>query len=460
MLLVPRWVRLVSTGRVHGNGRDNESTIEWKEGPPLSVFIFSSMDHANQIELVLKQLLPGDSEKVRAILSRIVDKDDLYKQRLLSVLQSEQSQSYFQKDHYQNTYREGAFFDYEKSTEFSAILGMIFGKVDFQNQLARRDDHITRNCSSEQIQNGLEEEGYFVFPERLPEPLVDKIIEGLQSGLFNLKLSHKLFKIQSPQDLEKIKDNTCWIFDQQHIIQIEEVQRLIMDPVLLDSMQEFLGCPPIHVQANSWWSKAELSDSASFNRNAQLFHQDKEFIKFLKIFIYLNDVNEENGPHNYIAGSNKDYLEHTPKGYQISERLSDEYLSSVYPKDRFRSFTGAKGTVIIEDTSGFHKGKPVMKGYRQLLQLEFVSSLYFNPVPCFSPDQLSPEYQNFLKNNPRVALNYNHEKYKKDLLIIHAARRKNILLNAKRKIGKIVSMLSKKGGSAESTSTPQNMSMR
>ncbi len=401
------------------------------------------MEFSKQIKLILAQLLSENSEKVEDILSLISDKDDIYKQKLLAVLQCELSKSFFEKDHYKNTYTEAAFFDYKKSAEFSTILGKIFPKIDFKKQLSCQENNITKNCSSEQIQDALEKEGYFIFPERLSESLVNKIIEGLKPGLFTLKRSHQLFKVNSPENLEKIKDNTCWIFDQQEVINIEEVQKLIMDPILLDSMQQFLGSTPIHVQANSWWSKPELSDSSSLNRNAQLYHQDKEFIKFLKVFIYLNDVNEDNGPHQYIAGSNKNYLDYVPEDYQISERMTDEYLSSVYPKDKFKSMTGAKGTVIIEDTSGFHKGKPLIKGYRQLLQLEFASSLYFNPVPCFTPNQLTADYQAFLKNNPRFSLNYNHDKYKSDLLISHSERRKYFVINTKSKIKKVLKTIYK-----------------
>ncbi len=150
------------------------------------------------------------------------------------------------------------------------------------------------------------------------------------------------------------------------------------------------------------------------NYGAQLFHQDKEFIKFVKIFIYLTDVDEKNGPHEYISGSHKDYSNNTPENYKMSDRLSDEYLKTKYSAERFNSFTGEAGTIIITDSNGFHKGKPLLEGQRLLLQLEFASSLYFNSLPAFATEGLTLEYQSFLKNNMRFAQNYDNERYKND----------------------------------------------
>jgi hypothetical protein len=38
--------------------------------------------------------------------------------------------------------------------------------------------------------------------------------------------------------------------------------------------------------------------------------------------------------------------------------------------------TGPRGTILAEDTRGLHKGKPVAKGDRLVLEFEFSSSMF------------------------------------------------------------------------------------
>lgn len=376
-----------------------------------------------QLQQCLSRLLPDNPQQVSNILQRLAPQDTVFKEHFLKVLDAEIQKSFFAAGHYEKSLPDVPYFDYAISTEFAALLGMIFLTHDYAS-LALRPHRISNQCTASQIVSALDKQGYFVFPERLANDFIDRIIAGLTSASFAMYASHKVFRIESPAQLHKVSDNTCWAINQQEVLAIPEVQQLLMDPVLLDAIHQFLGCPPIHVQANSWWSKANETDDRTLNRSAQMFHQDKEFIKFIKVFVYLNDVTEENGPHQFIAGSNKDYREHVPADYQVSQRLSDEYLASVYDPSRFISLTGQKGCVIIEDTSGFHKGMPVISGYRQILQLEFAASLYFNPLPCFSFAGLTPEYLAFLQKNPRFCLNYDDAKYHRDLAA-NAAVRKN-----------------------------------
>ena len=90
-------------------------------------------------------------------------------------------------------------------------------------------------------------------------------------------------------------------------------------------------------------SDQELSD------NAQKFHTDINYSKFYKILIYLNDVNNYNGPHIFIPGTHKKKLNHLN-----IQRLDDYEIYNNY-KQKVK-FTGTKGTLFFEDTFGFHKG--------------------------------------------------------------------------------------------------------
>lgn len=179
-----------------------------------------------------------------------------------------------------------------------------------------------------------------------------------------------------------LNGDTFWVKDQNGLAQSALLRKLAFDPYILSMVSQYLGCVPIHVQTNVWFSFPTLKDKNNLSTNAQMYHQDKEFLKFIKVFIYLSDVGPENGPHAYVVGSHIDEA-HT-HGFNFSDRISDEDVIKFYSKDRIRSLVGPAGTITFGDTSCVHKGVPVEAGYRLMLQLEYASSLYLSPVEPFS----------------------------------------------------------------------------
>jgi hypothetical protein len=145
---------------------------------------------------------------------------------------------------------------------------------------------------------------------------------------------------------------------------------------------QYLGCAPVHVQTNLWFSFPTVKDKNNLSTNAQMYHQDKEFVKFIKVFIYLSGVGPDNGPHGYVVGSHVD--EAHIHGYGFGERILDEDVERLYGADRVKSLVAPAGTITFGDTSCVHKGVPVEAGHRVMLQLEYASSLYLSPIPPFS----------------------------------------------------------------------------
>jgi hypothetical protein len=133
------------------------------------------------------------------------------------------------------------------------------------------------------------------------------------------------------------------------------------------------------------------------------------FIKFIKVFIYLKDVESENGPHVYVPGSMLSKNLHLPEGYTASSRVSDEFILNKYGGEGIKEMTGKKGTILFEDTSGYHKGKSVEKGHRVIAQLEYSPSL-FNGIKeqvtenhvLRKSDTFSEKFIEFIKKHPRM----------------------------------------------------------
>lgn len=95
-------------------------------------------------------------------------------------------------------------------------------------------------------------------------------------------------------------------------------------------------------------------------RESQLWHFDREDNYILKLFLYLDDVDEGTGPFTYAPGTHR---KGKFRGIQPDcffeggvRRTTDEQMVAVYPKENWKRGTGKKGTIIFADTRGFHKG--------------------------------------------------------------------------------------------------------
>ena len=106
--------------------------------------------------------------------------------------------------------------------------------------------------------------------------------------------------------------------------------------------------------------------------SAQLFHYDYDRSNFIKMFIYLTDVDESNGPHVYVPNSHME----RPKDLLSGERITDERMSTHYPPSTWQTITGKKGTLFFADTQGFHKGARVDAGSRSILQFNMASDRF------------------------------------------------------------------------------------
>lgn len=97
------------------------------------------------------------------------------------------------------------------------------------------------------------------------------------------------------------------------------------------------------------------------------WHQDRDGYKILKFFIYLKDVNIENGAHMFAINSHKKkYIKFIPQF-----RYEDKEVENFYKE--IVTFCGPRGYCFAEDTSGLHKGTPPKKNYRSIIEYVYYS---------------------------------------------------------------------------------------
>jgi Phytanoyl-CoA dioxygenase (PhyH) len=228
----------------------------------------------------------------------------------------------------------------------------------------------------------LRQQGYLVFAKALPEDVCQRLLRfALDTPATVRRMDHEppgavprkaLFDPASPMAVR-------YDYPPSALLGNADVQHLLADPSLLALCQAYLDALPRADVLSMWWHTHfhDRPDSEA----AQFFHFDLDRMKWLKVFIYLTDVGPDNGPHTFIAGSHatgaipSDLLS---KGYA---RLSDEEVLSHFGGDRSVEFTAPRGTVIVEDTRGLHKGAPVRGTPRLILQLQFSNCLFGASYP-------------------------------------------------------------------------------
>lgn len=112
-------------------------------------------------------------------------------------------------------------------------------------------------------------------------------------------------------------------------------------------------------------------------KDSQLWHRDGDNLIICKCFIYLEDIDEDNGATEYIKKSN--YFGNL-YSMNPSKAPKANYLDSLPNKFLENKIiaSGKAGTVMFVDTSGFHKGGRCTKNDRKLFTSTFSLTHSFN----------------------------------------------------------------------------------
>jgi len=169
--------------------------------------------------------------------------------------------------------------------------------------------------------------------------------------------------IKSIKNYSEIKKYTNYISLKNPLMQLDEVFILLNNEKLLSILDCYFGCIPKLTNVNVRRSFVNTLTDMETN----FYHCDENSYKFLKVFIYLNDVNLDGGPFTYALGShkNKTLL------YQSKYHYTDTEINNAYSKDKIFYATANLGDVIIGNTRGFHKGTKVKNTERTMITLNF-----------------------------------------------------------------------------------------
>jgi hypothetical protein len=138
-----------------------------------------------------------------------------------------------------------------------------------------------------------------------------------------------------------------------------------LDPQILAVVARYLGLVPKLVEAY-----VRRNYPAKYRVMNHYWHRDlNDPHQLVKVFYFLTDTTLDNGPHEFIRGSHRDYAKLNGRRYYPDEEVDREHPAG--SAKRLTSEVKA-GTVIIEDTRGLHRAKNPDVGFRDLGYAVFI----------------------------------------------------------------------------------------
>jgi len=220
--------------------------------------------------------------------------------------------------------------------------------------------------------------GYVVIPDFFNKEQCENCIEDID----NIFKNNKKF-VQKQEDLrvfgaEELSKNIKIFFD---------------DSLLNKLARTYNGVPTCC--AFTLAGRIESTDKDVKYGSGGPWHRDSYFRQF-KSLIYLNDVDENNGPFQLIHQSHE--TKDNDRKIAELEHMQSSFLQEKVDKiiendpDRLKTLTGKAGTLVLVDTSIIHRGIPVKNGIRYALTNYFFEKSQINThlIEHFSP-LVSPE---------------------------------------------------------------------
>jgi hypothetical protein len=160
------------------------------------------------------------------------------------------------------------------------------------------------------------------------------------------------------------RELTNYVALEQPFLRSDGALRLALDERLLSIASAYLGGP-----AAIGGSNLRRSFRNSLTEFDTLwFHSDPNSPRILKVFFYLTEVDENSGPFCHVRGSHKKKF----KNWRVSYRLTDNDIHRHYSDTDIRLALGSPGSVVLADTTGFHRGTKCKSHDRDMLTINYV----------------------------------------------------------------------------------------
>jgi hypothetical protein len=146
------------------------------------------------------------------------------------------------------------------------------------------------------------------------------------------------------------------------ILTCPHILAAINSQAILDLGEHYLGCRPTISGVRIDRSFSTFDEQPEY---VQCFHRDYDDWRFFKLFVYLSDVDEQAGPHEFVAQS------HVRSGRIFATPYTVEDVRRGYGPHSIEQVIGLRGTTFLVDTWGIHRGAVPQGRERTMLQAQY-----------------------------------------------------------------------------------------
>ena len=227
----------------------------------------------------------------------------------------------------------------------------------------------TPSESSLQIAHEIQEKGYAHLENFLDTKIIDEINEKTQKILTDGNHPYNQWKLSESD----ARESKLYIQVLQPLVSVPEIQKFVFDDRIIDIAGAYMDCYPGFGTCNL---RKSFVNSMGEGGN-QIYHVDPNSPRFLKFFIYMDDVDMEDGPFSYVEGSHTKKFEINGANWNQQYSWKTETIDNIYGKENVKFLTAKKGDLLVADTNGWHRGIKPLRKDRTMLTLDYVCHVEF-----------------------------------------------------------------------------------
>jgi hypothetical protein len=278
-------------------------------------------------------------------------------------------------------------------TEFTTVLtGLLALNKTLSNPYMRRDIgkvltqnvptfKIAQSADSALAVSGLQQQGYYKLSKMPPDFNAADVRARLDRCLLinaqALNYQHKLAERIEFLLKDKPADVFLASYKAEDVIRCTPLVKLACHSDIVAAIQAYLGCAPTISGFQIWHTFPGFIDVPAEN-----FHRDRDCFRFVKLFVYLSDVDSGSGPHQFVKAShNPDALQgfFKSKGINVdlarlfegnSRNLKLADIESMFGSN-ILTVAGPAGSAFLEDTYGLHRGTRPTSSARMIFSVTY-----------------------------------------------------------------------------------------
>lgn len=202
----------------------------------------------------------------------------------------------------------------------------------------------------------LKKKGVVVIKNYLPENKCQKI---------RAKLDDTIEKNEDKVWISKSLDQRIWQFEKFD----DDVNKFLLNQNLINLIKKYENQDELR---HSTTLGAKIKFVKNGKGSGGGWHRDRTFYKYKysKAIIYLNDVDEKNGPFQYLEKSHH-FMNIIKINEYLKKKSSDKWFddeevirSGIKFNLKINTYSAKAGDLIIFDATGIHRGKPLNSGER------------------------------------------------------------------------------------------------